>query len=124
MELKQQDPNIYTIKPLSGNGPLCAVNWWQLFGFQKSPGDNLSDQAPETNLPVMLAKKTPEKKALQVSHPYGTKSKIKVNSTALQLSSEDEFKVNSTAVESSSEDEGSFGVIGKMFNHITTKLWQ
>ena len=32
------------------------VSWWQLFDLQKSQGDNLLDQAPDTNLPIMLAK--------------------------------------------------------------------
>ena len=49
--------------------------------------------------------------------------KNQVNSTTLQSSSEDGNKVNSTVLESSSEDRESSGVIGNLFNHITTKLW-
>ena len=62
MESKHWDPNVYTIKPLSGKGPMYTVNWQQLYDLQKSQGDNLLDQAPDTNLPIMLAKKTPEKR--------------------------------------------------------------
>ena len=40
----------------------------------------------------------------QQSHPYGTRSKTKVNSIALQSSSEDETKENSVVLESSSGD--------------------
>ena len=89
MESKHWDPNVYTIKPLSGKGPMHTVNWQQLFDLQKSQGDNLLNQAPNTNLAIILAKKT-EKKTLQVSHPYGTMSKTKVNSMLLDSSSEDE----------------------------------
>ena len=31
MTSKDQDPNIYTIKPLNGKGPVHMVNQWQLF---------------------------------------------------------------------------------------------
>ena len=58
MESKHQDLNVYTIKPLSGKDPMHMVNQWQLFDLQKSQGDNLLDQTPDTNLPIMLAKKT------------------------------------------------------------------
>ena len=27
MESQHQDPNVYTIKPLNGKGPMCKVNW-------------------------------------------------------------------------------------------------
>ena len=36
MESKHQDPNVYTIKALNGRGPMCMVNWLQLFHLQKS----------------------------------------------------------------------------------------
>ena len=55
MESKHWDPNVYNIKPFSGKGPMYVVNWWQLFDLQKLQGDNLLDQAPGTNLPIMLA---------------------------------------------------------------------
>ena len=70
MESKHQEPNVYTIKPLSGKGPMHTVNWWQLFDLQKSQEDNLLDQASDTNLPIIFAKKMPEKKTPQVSHPF------------------------------------------------------
>ena len=38
VDLKHWDPNVYKIKPLCGKGPMCMVNWWQLFHLQKSPG--------------------------------------------------------------------------------------
>ena len=31
MESQHQDLNVYTIKPLNGKGPMCKVNWQQLF---------------------------------------------------------------------------------------------
>ena len=62
MESKHRDPNVYNIKPLSGKGSMHMVNWQQLFDFQKSQGDNLLDQTPDTNSPIMLAEKTPENK--------------------------------------------------------------
>ena len=62
MELRHQDPNVYTIIPLNGKGPMCMVNWQQLFDLQKSQGDtNLLDQAPDTTVPVTLAKKNTRK---------------------------------------------------------------
>ena len=36
MESKHQDPNVYTIKPLSGKGPMHTVNQWQIFDLQNS----------------------------------------------------------------------------------------
>ena len=48
MESKHRDPNVYKIKPLCGKGPMHTVNWLQLFGLQKSPGDNLLHPAPDT----------------------------------------------------------------------------
>ena len=38
MESQHQDPNVYTIKPLNGKGPIHKVNWWQLFDLQKTQG--------------------------------------------------------------------------------------
>ena len=90
MESKHWDPTVYTIKPPNGKGPMHTVNWWQLCDLQKSQGDNLLHQAHDTNLPIMLAKKTPEKKTPQVSHPYVTRSKTKVNSILLDSSPKDE----------------------------------
>ena len=31
VESQHQDPNVYTIRPLNGKGPMCKVNWQQLF---------------------------------------------------------------------------------------------
>ena len=61
MDLKVWDPNVYTIKPLNGKGPIYLVNQWQLFDLQKSQGDNSLDRAPDTTLAITLAKKTPNK---------------------------------------------------------------
>ena len=107
-ESKHQDPNVYNIKPLSGKGAVCMVNWQQLFDLQKSLGGNLLHPAPDTYLPIMLTKKSTEKTP-QISHLYGTQSKTKVNSTSLQ---------------SSYEDEEHSSVISNLFNYIVTKLWQ
>ena len=87
MESKHWDPNVYNIKPLSGKGPVCMVNWWQFFDLQKSQGNNLLDQAPDTYLPIMLTKKPTDDKTPEICHPYGTQSKTKVNSATLQSSS-------------------------------------
>ena len=38
MELKLWDLDVYTIKPLTGKGPMCMVNWWQLFDLQVTGG--------------------------------------------------------------------------------------
>ena len=57
MESQHQDPNVYTIKPLNGKGPMCKVNQWQLFDLQKTQGsDKPSDPAPNTILPTLLVK--------------------------------------------------------------------
>ena len=59
MESQHQDPNVYTIKPLNGKGPMCKVNWQQLFDLQKTQGsDKPSNPAPNTILPTLLVKKT------------------------------------------------------------------
>ena len=33
VESQHQDPNVYTIRPLNGKGPMRKVNWWQLFNL-------------------------------------------------------------------------------------------
>ena len=38
IESKHQDPNVYIIKPLYGKGPMCTVNWQQLFNLQNHRG--------------------------------------------------------------------------------------
>ena len=47
---------------------------------------------------------------------------MKVNSKALQSSSEDETKEDSIVLESSSGDGRSFGVVGNLLNHLSTKF--
>ena len=81
-----------------------------------------SDPAPDIKLPIILTKKTTKNVTPQSNHPYGTRSKTKVNSAELESSYEDENKVNPIELESSSEDEGSFRVIPTLFNCITNKL--
>ena len=76
MESKHRDPNVYDIKPLCGKGPMCTVNLQQSFDLQKPPGDNLLHPAPDTYLPIMLAKKLQNNKTPQLSHPYGTQSRV------------------------------------------------
>ena len=124
MESKHQDPNVYIIKPLNGKGPMSAVNWQQLFDLHKSQGsDMLSNPAPDTKLPTLLVKKpTRGITTPQHIHPYGTRSKTQANSMVLQSSSEDETE-DPSILESSLEDTGSFGVMGNLFNHNSTKLW-
>ena len=109
MESKQWHPNVYNIKPLYGKGPMHMVNQWQLFDPQKSQGDNLLHPAPDTYLPIMLTKKSPDTKTPQLSHPYSTQSKTKVNSASLL---------------SFYEDGECSGVIGNLFNHVALKLWR
>ena len=91
MESQHQDPNVYTIKPLNGKGPMHKVNWQQLYDLQKTQGsDKPSDPAPNTILPTLLVKKpTRGLTAPQNTHPYGTRSKTQAN-TILQSPSEDE----------------------------------
>ena len=62
--------------------------------------------APDTHLPIMLTQKSP--KVPPTSHPYGTRSKTKVDSASLTTSY---------------EEENHSGVIGNLFNHVTKKLW-
>ena len=83
-----------------------TVNQQQLFDLQKSLGDNLLHPAPDTYLPIMLTQKLP--KVPQITHPYGTQSKTKVDSASLTTSY---------------EEENCSGVIGNLFNHVTKKLW-
>ena len=90
VESKHWDSNAYTIKPPNGKSAMCMVNQWQLFDHQRSQGDNLLDQAPDTNWPINLPKKIPEGKPPQISHQYDTRSKAKVNSILLDSSLEDE----------------------------------
>ena len=124
IESKHQDPNVYIIKLLNDKGPMCMVNWWQLFDLQKSQGSDMpSSSPPDINLPTLLVKKpirgltTP-----QHVHPYGTRSKTQANAMILQSSSEDETE-DPSILESSLGDTGSFGVMGNLFNNISTKLW-
>ena len=36
MESQHQDPNVYTISPINGKGPMHKVNQWQLFDLEKT----------------------------------------------------------------------------------------
>ena len=107
VESKHRDPNVYKIKPQCGKGPMHMVNRRQLFDLQKSPGDNSLHPAPDTHLPIMLTKKLP--KVPPIVHPYGTRSKTKVDSSSLTTSY---------------EEENCSGVIGNLFNRVTGKLWR
>ena len=124
MESQHQDPNVFTIKPLNGKGPMCKVNWQQLFDLQKTQGsDKPSNPAPDTILPTLLVKK-PTRGLItpQHTHPYGTRSKTQANTMVLQSSSEDEPQ-HPTILKSSLEDTKNLGVMGNLFNCISTKLW-
>ena len=91
MESQHQDPNVYTIRPLNGKGPVHKVNQQQLFDLQKTQGsDKPSNPPPDTILPTLLVQK-PTRGSItpQQTHPYGTRSKTQAN-TILQSSSEDE----------------------------------
>ena len=124
MESKHQDPNVYIIKPVNGKGPMCTVNWWQLLDLHKPQGNDMpSSPAPDTKLSTMLMKKPTRNVTLQQSHPYGTMSKTKENSVALQSTSEDKTKEDSKVLESSSEDGRSFGVVENLISHLSTKCW-
>ena len=124
IESKYQEPHFYIIK-LNGKGPMYMVNWQQLSDLQKSQESDMpSSPAPDTNLPTLLVKKpTRGLTTSQHMHLYGTRSKTQANTMILQSSSEDETE-DPSILKSSLEDTGSFGVIGNMFNHILTKLWQ
>ena len=52
-------------------------------------GDNLLHPAPDTYLPIMWTQKSPNTKVPQVTHPYGTQSKTKVDSASLTTSYEE-----------------------------------
>ena len=121
MESQHQDLNVYVIKPLNGKGPMCKVNWLQLFDLQKTQGGDMpSNPAPDTILPK---KPTRGLTTPQHTHPYGTRSKIQVNTMVSQLSSKDVAEYPAI-LESSLEDTENLGVMGNLFNHISTKLWQ
>ena len=125
VESEHQDPNVYIIKPLNGKGPMCMVNWWQLFDLQKTQRSDMpSSPGPDTILPTLLVKKpTRALTTPQHVHPYGTRSKTQANTMILQSSSEDEAE-HPSILESSLEDTGNLGVMGNLFNQISTKLWQ
>ena len=124
MESQHQDPNVYTIKPLNGKGPMCKVNWQQLYDLQKTQGsDKPSDPGPNTILPTLLVKKpTRGLTAPQNTHSYGTRSRTQAN-TILQSPSEDEAKPSLT-LGPSLEDTENPGVMGNLINCLSTKLWQ
>ena len=124
VESQHQDLNVYTIKPLSGKGPMCKVNRWQLYDLQKTQGsDKPSDPATSTILPTLLVKKpTRDLGTPQHTHPYGTRSKTQAN-TILQSPSEDEAE-HPSILESSLEDAENLGVMGNLINCLSTKLWQ
>ena len=100
------------------------VNQWQLFDLHKSQGSDMpSNPVPDTKLPILLVKKpTRGITTPQNVHPYATRSKTKAKSMVLQSSSEDGTEEDPSILESSLEDTGSFGVMGNLFSHISTKL--
>ena len=112
MESKHQDPNVYVIKPLNGKGPMCKVNWWQLFDLQKTQGSDMpSNPFPDTILPTLVVKKpTRSLTTPQHVHLYGTRSKTQANSMVLQSPSENQAE-HPTILESSLEDTENLGVM-------------
>ena len=124
IESKHHDPNVYIIKPLNGKGPMHMVSQQQLFDLQKTQGSDMpSSPAPDTILPTLLVKKpTRGLTTCQHVHPHGTRSKTQANTMILQSSSEDETEYPSI-LESSLEDTGNLGVMGTLFNCISTTLW-
>ena len=83
-----------------------------------------SSPGPDTILPTLLVKKpTRGLTTPQPVHPYGTQSKTQANTMILQSSPKDEAE-NPWILESSLEDTGKLRVMGNLFNHISTKLWQ
>ena len=83
-----------------------------------------SSPAPDTILPTLLVKKpTRGLTTPQHVHPYGTRSKTQANTIVSQPSSEDEAEHLAT-LESSLDDTENLGVMGNLFNCISTKLWQ
>ena len=124
MESKHQEPNVYIIKPLNDKAPMYMINWWQLFDLRKSQGNDMSsDPAPDTKLPTILIKKPIRNVTPQYSHPYGTRSKSKVNSIALQPSSEDETKVDSIVLRVILWGWEKLWSGQKPVYHLTSKLW-
>ena len=124
MESQHQDPNVYTVKPLNGKGPMHTVNQQQLFNLQKTQGsDKPSGPAPSTILPTLLVKKPTRGSTTtpQQTHPYGTRSKTRTN-TISQSSSEDEAE-HPLTLEPSLEDIENQGVMGNLINCLSTKLW-
>ena len=121
VESQHQDPNIYTIKPLNGKGPMCKVNWQLLYDLQKTQGsDKPSDPAPNTILPTLLMKKPIRGlTAPRNTHPYGIRTKTQAN-TILQSPSEDEAEPSST-LEPSLEDTENLGVMGNLINCLSIK---
>ena len=82
-----------------------------------------SSPAPDTVLPTLLVKKlTRDLTTPQHVHPYDTGSKTQANTMILQSSSKNEAE-DSSILESSLEDRGNLGVMGNLFNCISTKLW-
>ena len=123
MESQHQDPNVYTIRPLNGKGPMHKVNQQQLYNLQKTQGsDKPSDPAPNTILPTLLVKK-PNRGSIapQNTHPYGTRSKTQAN-TILQSSSEDEAE-HPLILEPSLKDTENLGVMGNLISCLSTKIW-
>ena len=100
------------------------VNWQQLFDLQKTQGSDMpSSSAPDTILPNLLVKKpTRGLTTPQHIHPYGTRSKTQTNAMILQSSSEDEAE-HPSILGSSLENTENCGVMGNLFNCISTKLW-
>ena len=81
-----------------------------------------SSPSPDTKLPTILMKKLTKNETPQQRHPYGTRSKTKLNSIVLQSSSEDETKEDPTVLGTSFKDRGRFGVMGNLFSCIATKF--
>ena len=78
MVYRHVEPSVYVIKPVSGKGPVCTVNWCQLQDLKRTLEDKGSRdpytchqalQVPSYNLKVSQSK-SPLR-----SHPYATHSK-------------------------------------------------
>ena len=83
-----------------------------------------SNPAPETILPTLLVNKhTRGLTTPQNVYPYGTRSKIQANTMVLKSPCEHEAE-HPAILESSLEDTENLGVMGNLFNHISTKLLQ
>ena len=62
MESQHLDPNVYTIKPVSGKGVVQKVNQYQLFNLKRS----LKDPDPTVSVPnINVPKYQPKKKINQ-----------------------------------------------------------